>query len=306
VIAFRKILVPLDFSEPSKKALDYALAFATRLNAKLFVAHVIPEISTLSYAFPIENLAIEINQRARAVREIRTLIPDQRAKVVDLHTIVKVGRVEDSLLQIIDEEGVDLVIMGSHGRRNFRRWFLGSVTEHILRKVPVPIFTVSHIEEARYPFGGGVTSFKRLLYATDLEEPAAAGLEYATELAQQFSSELTVMNVVEYLNVSYEAAAYLGNERAERLKTAQRTVDAFVNRQKPRNMHIKTIVVEGKAYERILSTAEELNVDCIVMNLHSKGLLERAFLGSTAERVVRLATIPVLSIPAAVSNPLSV
>ncbi|HET9217090.1 MAG TPA: universal stress protein [Terriglobia bacterium] len=302
MIPFRKILVPLDFSEPSKRALDYALAFATRFNAKLVVTHVIPEISTLSYAFPIENLAIEINQRERAVQEIRTLIPDQRSKLVDLHTIVRVGRVEDSLLQIMDEERVDLVIMGSHGRRNFRRWFLGSITEHILRKVPVPILTVSHIEEARYPFGGGVTSFKRLLYATDLGESAATGLEYATELAHQFSAELTVMNVVEYLNVSYEAAAYLGNERAERLQTTQRQLDAFVNRQNPHNLHLKTIVVEGKAYERILATAEEMNADCIVMNLQSKGLLERAFLGSTAERVVRLATIPVLSIPADVSK----
>jgi nucleotide-binding universal stress UspA family protein len=65
---------------------------------------------------------------------------------------------------------------------------------------------------------------------------------------------------------------------------------------------VKTRVVDGKAYERILSAAEELNVDCIVMNLQSKGLLERAFLGSTAERVVRSATIPVLSVPFAAAK----
>jgi len=302
VIQFRKILVPLDFSEPSKRALDHGLAFATRMKAKLVVAHIIPEISTLEYAFPIENFAFETRQREKAVQEIQTLIPDQRARLVDLQTIVKVAPIEDGLLQIINDESVDFIVMGSHGRRNFGRWFLGSVTEHILRKVPVPILTVSHIEESRYPFGGGVTAFKRLLYATDLGESAAAGMEYATELARQFSAELTVLTVVEYLNVSYEAAAYLDKERAERIQSAQMYLDAFVKRQKPDGLQVKTRVVDGKAYERILSTAEDLNVDCIVMNLQSKGLLERAFLGSTAERVVRLATVPVLSIPFAVSK----
>lgn len=302
MIRFKKLLVPLDFSEPSRKALDYGLAFATRLRAKLVVAHIIPEISTLSYAFPIENLAIEIKQSERAIREIQALIPDERAKLVDLQTIVKVGRIEDSLLEIMNAESMDFIIMGSHGRRNFSRWFLGSITEHILRKVPVPVLTVSHIDEAKYPFGGGVTSFKRLLYATDLGESADRGMEYATELAQQFSSELTVMTVVEYLNLGYEAAAYLDDERTKRLQSTQKQLDTFVARQKRDGMQVQTLVADGKPYERILSTAEQSNVDCIVLNLESKSMLERAFLGSTAERVVRLATIPVLSIPFSTSK----
>lgn len=70
MIQFRKVLVPLDFSEPSKRALDHGLAFATRLKAKLVVAHIIPEAATLSYAFPIENLAIEMKQRENAMKEI--------------------------------------------------------------------------------------------------------------------------------------------------------------------------------------------------------------------------------------------
>jgi nucleotide-binding universal stress UspA family protein len=297
IMQFKKILVPLDFSEPSKRALDCGLALATRLKAKLVVAHIVPEASVSTYPFPIESPSIETGQREkRAAQEIQALIPEQRAKLLDLQIIVKVGLIEEDLLQIINEQSVDLVIMGSHGRRSFRRWFLGSVTEHILRRVPVPILTVSHIEEAKYPFGG-VTAFKRLLYAADLGESSVAGMQYATQLAQQFSAELTVMTVVEYLNLSYEAAAHLVNEHAERRERTQTQLDAFVARHKPNDMQVKTLVVDGKAYERILSTADELNVDCIVLNLQSKGLLERAFLGSTAERVVRSATIPVFSVP---------
>jgi nucleotide-binding universal stress UspA family protein len=301
MIPFRKILVPIDFSEPSIRALDCGLALATRLKARLFVAHIVPEVP-VPYAFPIEGLAAETKQRERALKEIQELIPEQRAKLVDLQPIVQVGHIEGDLLKIVNEQSVDLIVMGSHGRRYFSRWFLGSVTEHILRKVPVPILTVSHLEETKYPFGGGVMSFRRLLYATDLGDSSASGMKYTIELAQQFSAELIVMTVVEYFNRSYEAAAFLDSERAERIQGVQKQLDAFVAREKPAGLKVKTLVIDGKAYEQILSTADELNVDCIVLNLQSKSLLERAFLGSTAERVVRLAPIPVLSIPFSTSS----
>jgi nucleotide-binding universal stress UspA family protein len=299
MIPFRKILVPVDFSEPSKRALDCGLALARRLSAKLVVAHIVPVASALKYAFPIESLAIETKQCEKALEEIQA---EQLAKDVDLQPIVKIGRIEEDLLEIVKEQSIDLVVMGSHGSRYFRRWFIGSVTEHILRRIPVPILTVSHLEETKYPFGGGITSFKRLLYAADLGESSAAGMKYATELAQQFSAELTVMTVVEYLNLSYEARAYLDNERSERIQKVQKQLDAFVAREKPAGLQVRTVVVDGKAYEQILSTADELNVNCIILNLQGKSLLERAFLGATAERVVRLAPIPVLSVPFAVSK----
>lgn len=119
----------------------------------------------------------------------------------------------------------------------------------------------------------------------------------ALELARQLSCELTVLSVVEYLNIGYEAAAYLDNERTLRLQETQKRLDTFVAANNLGNMKVSTLVVDGKAYERILAVAEERSIDCIVLNLQSKSLMERAVLGTTAERVVRLAHIPVLSIP---------
>ena len=106
-------------------------------------------------------------------------------------------------------------------------------------------------------------------------------MQYAIELAQQFSAELTVLTVVEYLSLSYALAAHVDKEREERMRTTQKELDAFVVCQKAEGIQVKTRVVDGKAYERILSVADELDVDCIILNLHSKSLLERAFLGST-------------------------
>jgi nucleotide-binding universal stress UspA family protein len=75
VIQFRKILVPLDFSEPSKRALDYGLAFATRMKAKLVVAHIIPEASTLEYAV-CRHLVIERDLHGEVGDTDRVGIPD--------------------------------------------------------------------------------------------------------------------------------------------------------------------------------------------------------------------------------------
>jgi nucleotide-binding universal stress UspA family protein len=265
------------------------------------MAHIVPKSSARAYAFPIENMAIETKQSERAAQELRALVADERARHLDLQPIVKIGHVEEDLLEIVKEQSVDLVVMGSHGRRYFGRWFLGSVTEHILRKVPVPVLTVSHIDDERHPLGS-VMSFKRLLYATDLGDSARNGMSCALDLARRFSSELTVMSVVEYLNVGYEALDHLGNERTLRLQETQKQLDALIAANKLHDAQVKTLVVEGKPYERILEVAEERNMDCIVLNLQSKSLMERAFLGATAERVVRLARIPVLSVPFSTSS----
>jgi nucleotide-binding universal stress UspA family protein len=295
MMPIKTILVPLDFSEPSKKALDCALGMAMRIQAKLFVLHIVPE--AIDAGETVDRSAIEAQQRARTAEEIEALIPAQKAKHVDLQVIVRTGRVDEDLLAVVAERSVDLVVMGSHGRRAFRRWFMGSVTEHMLRRLPVPVLTISHIEEDRYPFGGGVASFNRILFATDLGDSSAAGMRYAVELARSFSSELTVMTVVEYLNLSYEAVSYAEGERTRRIQQSQKELDAFIGREKPQGINVNTVVADGKPYEQILSTARKLKADCIVLTLQSRSLLERAFLGSTAERVVRLAPIPVLSIP---------
>ncbi len=78
----------------------------------------------------------------------------------------------------------------------------------------------------------------------------------------------------------------------------RKKLDELIAREKPAHMEIAPVVVEGKSFRKIVEVAEDQGMDIIVLNLQSKSMLERALLGSTAERVVRLAHTPVLSIPA--------
>jgi nucleotide-binding universal stress UspA family protein len=297
MIQFKKILVPTDFSEPSKKAMTYGLTLSVQFNARVIVAHIVPESSALTYAFPTETFDIEREQDQKARREIAGLVPPEYANQFDVQTVVKVGNIEKALLDLVNDEGVDLVVMGTHGRNYLGRWFLGSVTERMLRKIHVPILTVSHVDTDEHKIA--LVAIKRVLYATDLDEASQSGLKYAIELARAAGAQLTVTHVVDHLDRMLGPAlvARLQGERAKLVQELKERVINLVAEEKNPSVAIDTLVVEGKPFEKLLEIASDRQVDIIVINLQSKTMLERAFLGSTAERVVRLAPVPVFSIP---------
>lgn len=251
------------------------------------------------YAFPTRLPDIEKDQYAKAKREIDTLVPSEYASKLNIKTIVRIGSIENELLEIVKDEAVDLVVMGTHGRRNPARWFIGSVTEHMLRKVPVPVLTVSHVERDKHVVG--LVSVKQILYATDLSESSTAGLKLAIELARGSGARLTAMHVVDYDDRILWGPTLITRLESERTKLVQeirKKLDELIAREKPPDIEIEPLVVEGKSFRKIVDVAEERGMDIIVLNLQSKSMLERALLGSTAERVVRLAHTPVLSVPA--------
>jgi len=298
VISFKKILVPVDFSEPSKKAVTYGLSLAEQFDAKLIIAHIVPESTSLMYAFPTEFTEVEKEQHAKAKQVINNLVPADRAVGLNLQTIVKIGNVEAELLGIVKDEAIDLVVLGTHGRRRLGRWFIGSVTEHMLRKVPVPVLTVSHLEEEGHDIG--FVSLKRILYTNDLSESSITGFQHAIEIARAGGATLTVMHAIDDEDRLLWGPAWMAHlDRAKLVEQIRNRLDELVEQAKPSEIQIVTLVVEGKPFKKILEVAENYGTDLIVLNLQSKSVLERALLGSTAERVVRLASVPVLSVPIA-------
>jgi nucleotide-binding universal stress UspA family protein len=296
MISFKNILVPIDFSEPSKTAVTYGLSLTDRFTSNLLLAHIVPESTALMYAFPTRLPEVEKEQYNKAKREIENLVPAEHAAKVNLRTIVKIGNIEEELLGIVKDEGIDLVVMGTHGRRYLGRWFIGSVTEHMLRNVPVPVLTVSHIEADKHPTG--LVSLKRILYATDLSESASIGLRYAIELARSAGARLTVIHVVDDEDRLLWGPAWIARlDRPKLLEEWRHKLDDFTEPERTPDVPFESLLLEGKPFRKIVEFAEAQNIDVIVLNLQSKTMVERALLGSTAERVVRSARTPVLSVP---------
>jgi nucleotide-binding universal stress UspA family protein len=300
MIWIKKLLVPVDFSEASKKAVTYGLTLAGQFDAQVIIAHIVPESSALTYAFPTETSDTEKEQYERARRNIDKLVAASHRARVNLERIVKIGAVEDQLLGIVKDEAVDLVVMGTHGRRYVGRWFIGSITEHMLRKVPVPVLTVSHV--GAQPHEIGLVSLRRILYATDLSESSNTGLKLSMDFANQTEADLTVVHVIDDEGRMFWNSALIAPfDRTEFVAETRKKLNDLIAHETIPGLRVEALVVEGKPFRKIIEVAEDRGVDIIVLNLQSKSLWERALLGATAERVVRLSHTPVLSVPAVFS-----
>ena len=300
MLALRKILVPVDFSDPSKKAISYGLSLALELNATLSLAHIVPYSVPSAYAYPVETHGMTKTEMDQIKTRLRQLVEEEYREAVRSEVIVRAGNIEDELLGIINEETTDLVVMGTHGRRRFERWLLGSVTEHILRKALVPMLTVSHLDSDHEIGEPRPIPLRKLLYATDLLDTSQSAMEMALDLTRKFSAELVVLHVMPELQWAYGPESIPLDIEADRDKVRRgllERLETAVPEPARNDPRIRTELVEGVPYEEILRLADQEKADIIVLNTQSKSGLERALLGSTAERIVRGAHVPVLSVP---------
>jgi len=284
MIHVKKIMVPVDFSRPSKKAVNYGLSLASEFKARLVLTHI---------------AAFDTAIYDKAKMQLLQLLPADYRDQLDFEIIVKAGDIRQELLAIVDENEIDLVVMGSRGRSYFERMLLGSVTERLLRKLHVPILTVSHLDPEKELHEPGIVPLQRIVYATDLTEGSQVGLEFSIRLGRGLNAHLTVVHVVQAFDVVGHGleTAFVPDYNAEARVHAAEKLSQVVSLVSDGSVPITTVLADGVPYETINRIAAQKNADLIVINLQGKGLLDRALIGTTAERVIRTASIPVLSLP---------
>lgn len=160
---FKKILCPVDFSEHSHEALVYAATFTRSWLGKLFLFHAI-DVAELAPLMPrpYESEAAErVDPFHLAIRS-ETRMLDNFAAVItagcDRELIVEWGEPYRRILELVHEKGIDLIVMGTHGRKGISRLAMGSLAEKVVRTAPCPVLTV------RAP-GAGVRRAKGTLAA---------------------------------------------------------------------------------------------------------------------------------------------
>jgi nucleotide-binding universal stress UspA family protein len=140
--AFKHILVPTDFGEPSQRALDLAVDLAQQYQASLTVIHTY-EIPTYVYTdmtYVPSDLLLPMEKIAR--QELDRLLTALRTRVPEATGLLRMGVPWQQVLSAIEETHADLVVMGTHGRRGVSHLLLGSVVEKVVRMSPVPVLTV--------------------------------------------------------------------------------------------------------------------------------------------------------------------
>jgi universal stress protein A len=145
LLRIRSILVPIDFSASSRKALDYAVPFAEQFGAKLTLLHVVEPIASSDFGFP---LMMESGKIMAACKGKLELLAKQKAinpKILE-RAVVSEGRAFHEIARAAKNLKVDLIIISTHGYTGLKHALLGSTTERVVRHAPCPVLVVREDE----------------------------------------------------------------------------------------------------------------------------------------------------------------
>jgi nucleotide-binding universal stress UspA family protein len=311
---YHRILVPLDGSPLAGCILSDVVELATLHRADVVLLRV-----ASAHARIVSDLT---EAQVHAVAEAEGYLAEKEQRLaghgIRVSSVVRYGQPAEEILDHARTSGIDLIAMSTHGRSGLERVLLGSVAERVLRESPIPVLlrravgpapagTGDEVREPQVPIRPqaalpSVQAIRHILCPVDFSRTSDAALGQAGMLAHRFGADLTVLHVVydpldaTCLHVPHPPEEQL---REEMIREAERELQARVRRRLRDLPRAKTAVVMGLPFREIVRYAEARQVDLIVMGTQGLSGLGHLIMGSTAERVVRTAPCPVLSIRAA-------
>jgi nucleotide-binding universal stress UspA family protein len=153
MLRFQSILVPIDFSEPSREARAHAEALAAETGARLIFLHVVEPSQVVEQSlffgqtgFTIPSTEEDLSRRINLLERLHAYrIPDSEFPV---EYRLREGETTEEILRVADETGCDLIVLGTHGRTGMDRLWRGSVAESVLRRAHCPVLIVKESTHA--------------------------------------------------------------------------------------------------------------------------------------------------------------
>lgn len=296
---FRHILCPVDFSEASDRAIQYAIALARIHHADITALHVYPSPFVPPDTPVLEALSRDDDMR-RLETEAAALFADATTRGLRVDVIVEHGQAARDILTHAAALPADVIVMGTHGAGGFEHLMLGSVAEKVVRKATCPVFTVP--PQAQFD---AEAPFKKLVCAVDFSEWSLAALEEACAIAEESRGSVTAVHVIEWPwseaspdleGIPAPQAAALVEYRRYQETMARSRLDTVVGEVCRNRCHVDMRVVHGKPYTEVLCAAEREHADLVVVGVHGRNPLDVFFFGSTTHQVVRRAPCPVLTL----------
>jgi nucleotide-binding universal stress UspA family protein len=286
-IAFHTILFATDFSPSSEAAFPYLLSLAHCYDSKVIVAHAVPiePVAGMTPVPPPVDLDAEWQEAKLGMQKYS----DTRDFEGLRHEfLVEKGYPPAVISDLIAHEGVDLVVLGTHGRKGLSKLFMGSVAEQIFRKATCPVLTVGP--------SSGLTPHQtwkpaRIILATDFSKGSFHALPYAIALAEENEADLIVLHAAPL--VPWEQQSDMGSYYQKRLE------EMIPSGHHP-SCKIDFAVRFDLAAPAILALASDKQADLIVMGVHHTPLpaLDSHVPWTTACEVISDAHCPVLTVRA--------
>ncbi len=295
-MVFERIMVPVDGSVVSGKALEFAIERAKIHNSKITVAFAVNRLSVAT-ATAAPYSYVDATPMFEALEsEAEAVLGSAESAVRAAGVSAKRARLEgppgQAILTFARQTNPDVIVMGTRGRQGFERLALGSTADEVVRASAVPVFVVPQRAVAAAKPG----PLERVLVAIDGSPAADDGLAFACVLAQRERARLTLCTVAEATGLDWDGPdrdLFLEAEIEER---ARPLLERSRVRASSLGIAVDTDLREGDAAAEIVASAQQAQADVVVVGTHGRAGIPRFILGSVAEGVMRSSPVPICTV----------
>lgn len=276
----RRILFATDFSSYDTAVFQQACKLALAYQAKLIITHVDDAHSSGES----DHLASQ--------QELSKFIPDDLE--IEYQHILRTGDPTQIMLDLEREYDVDLIVLGTHGRKGVQRLLSGSVAESIIRSSTCPVATVRQVRPSKNQDESIQNPGLKILVPTDFSVHSYVALDFASTIAVAIDAAITILHVDGSTDKSTEKI----REGISSWSQHRELLWEQLRKVQPREdgIQVDYQMLNSPATNSIIQFANENNYDYIVLGTHGRSGVGRALLGSVAEYVVRNANCPVITV----------
>lgn len=281
------VLIPFDGTDGAAEALHHAAEIAHWADATLhvlFVADTTRDSITVVETQVVDALVREGEDIVEeAEKTLRTLGADYDSDVIQ-------GNPAPTIVEYAERYDHDLIVMPTQGREGVSRYLVGSVTEKVVRLSSVPVLTVRMQPNEQLVF-----PYQNILVPTDGSAGASHAAEYGLSLAAALDATVHALSVVEDVSLGLDVRSIISEREQEQVATD--VVEDLVSKAETHGVTNTVRHIEhGTPIEVILDTIESNDIHAVVMGTMGRRGADRILLGSVAEKTVRSAPVPVITI----------
>jgi nucleotide-binding universal stress UspA family protein len=293
---FPKILLASDVSEDAQRTVEMAIGFCATLGSELHVAYVAHEHPYLHAYYDLRHQEDEERFRAEAERTLEEAVDRVRkdgGTVAESH--LRVGDAAKEIVELAEELGVGLVLLGSNGRGRISRALMGSVSTSVLRHAHCSVL----VARGHGPGRGNAYPPGKILVAIDGSQEASAAARVTGEIAKATGSEAHLVYAMQEERYRPHLGPEVWETWEEGFEHAKSSARSWVEEQaeRMRSEGVKTAeshLLLGRPDAAIVWLAEEIGARLVVVGSRGLGGMKRTLIGSVSDSVARHAHCPVM------------
>lgn len=288
MIELNQILVGIDFSEDSRRALRRAGALSKLWGAQLTVLHVLKEHPYEASVNPLALLEILGETEEGLSRRLADFTRETLGEEVSAEIKLRLGHPEGDLIAEAKSRGAGLIVLGGHGKSAMQRFFLGSFTETLASHAPIPVF-VERGEVAEV--------FKKVVLPTDLSPRSRHGVVEGLDWARQLGVPVVLLHVAETRFLPPRSPIDSVNLEEKMLEMAQEPFDNFVSGLPVQGLQVDRELRMGHATEEIENFLRGQRDALLILSTRGASAPPGRWMGSVARQLLRHVQGPTLLVP---------